>query len=251
MQCLSNPFTSPCSNQKIGDSAAYGGPPIPSGNYDKEGNSHPENDISPSPFKVAPAGAGTRCARRLGATIVRFTCLARRPVRLQLSPIGIFLLVPVGASSNVPRGNSYGPLPVFEDSQRLDIFHHTLTKKPNCGTPPAQADQGVPRTGPTVNTMLVAVEAHPYSAEKHSGMMPSATDAAITQPKIMLFSSELIQLKISAVGDLRGLRELSGRKRKFCDGRVAPKLTQVREAADTVSNASALWTRNTIGQPPR
>src|SRR4029077_12604521 len=179
------------------------------------------------------------CSAVLGDTIVRFPMPRRAPVRLPLFLMAISLLAPFGAAARPQNNFTYGPLPVFELHSGFWInLHHALYHEAKLRTSAQQADKSAKSSGPTLNTKLDA-KSTLTPAEQHIWDDAVTYYAANYAAKDLLFSTELIQLK-DQLGDFEDCDELSGRKRKFCDAGLPPKLTQVLEAAAPVYRAH-LW----------
>ena len=151
----------------------------------------------------------------------------------------LFLLAPVRMAGRPQSNSTYGPLPVFELHSGFWInLHHTLYHEARPRTASASSDKSgkisgkEPKNTPEVKLTLTAAEqkvwgdAVAYYAANYAG-------------KDLLFSTELIQLK-DQLGDFEDCDELSGRRRKFCDAGLPPKLTQILEAAAPVYRAH-LW----------
>ncbi len=176
------------------------------------------------------------CAERLGATIVRFRMPRKAPARFLLLLFAFFQLAPVGAAARPQSNFPYGPLPVFELHSGFWInLHHTLYHEARLPAAAAKPDKSGKTSGPTLNTVPDAKLAL-TSAEQHIWDDAVAYYAANYAAKDLLFSTELIQLK-DQLGDFEDCDELSGRKRKFCDAGLPPKLTQVLEAAAPIYRA--------------
>src|SRR5260370_6910130 len=153
----------------------------------------------------------------------------RAPAKFLLLLLALSPLVPVRAAAQSQNNFVYGPLPVFELHSGFWInLHHTLYHQARmrlAGAPPNQSGKA---PGPNLNT---APDAKPAltSAEQRIWEDAVAYYFAHYAAKDLLFSSELIQLK-DQLGDFEDCDELSGRKRKFCDAALPPKLTQGLEA---------------------
>jgi len=151
---------------------------------------------------------GFVCAPQTGATIVRSH--ARRP------PALFFLLFALSVPLHsrgcpVTKHFTYG-LSLSSFTAILLNLHHTLYHEAR------QAPRGVSgqkqqdlRTSAAHRAGCKPALTLPSSI---SGTMPSPTTFEL-RCQDLLFSTELIQLKISS--RFRGCDELSGRKRKFCD----------------------------------
>src|SRR6266702_3444444 len=189
-----------------------------------------------------PAPPMDLCAERLGATIVRFRMTRKAPARFPLLLLALTLLTLIGAAARPQSNFPYGPLPVFELHSGFWInLHHTLYHEARLPAAAAKPDKSGKTSGPTLNTVPDAKLAL-TSAEQHIWDDAVAYYAANYASKDVLFSTELIQLK-DQLGDFEDCDELSGRKRKFCDAGLPPKLTQVLEAAAPVYRAH-LWSEH-------
>jgi hypothetical protein len=128
----------------------------------------------------------------------------------------------------------YGPLPVFELHSGFWInlhhmlYHEARLRTTNAGSP----DKSGKSSGPTLNTTPEA-KLSLSAAEKRIWDDAVAYYVANYAAKDLLFSTELIQLK-DQLGDFEDCDELSGRRRRFCDAGLPPRLTQVLEAAAPV-----------------
>jgi hypothetical protein len=145
-----------------------------------------------------------------------------------------FLFAPARSGARAQFNSTDTPLPVFELHSGFWInLHHTLYQEARQRTaPPARQASGSKTSGPVAkstaseNPALTAAEkkawdeAVSYYAENYAN-------------KDLLFTTELIQLK-NQLGDFEDCDELSGRKRKFCDAGLSPRLAQVLEAAAPV-----------------
>src|SRR5882762_10534156 len=162
------------------------------------------------------------CSARLGATIVRFAMPRRPPARFFLL-LALSVPASIGAAAQAQNNFTYAPLPVFELHSGFWInLHHTLyheAKLRTAGSP----DKGGKTSGPTLNT---APSAKPSLSPADQRIWDDAVAyyAANYAAKDLLFSTELMQLK-DQLGDFEDCDELSGRKRKFCDAGLPPKLT--------------------------
>jgi hypothetical protein len=165
--------------------------------------------------------------------------IRRVPGRFLLFLLTLSVFAPFRAAAR-PQGNfTYGPLPVFELHSGFWInLHHALYHEAKLRTATTPPDKGVKTSGPTLNTTPDAKPAL-TSAEQRIWDDAVGYYAANYAAKDLLFSTELIQLK-DQLGDFEDCDELSGRKRKFCDAGLPPKLTQVLEAAAPVYRAH-LW----------
>jgi hypothetical protein len=151
----------------------------------------------------------------------------------------IALFAPAQTAARPQYGSAYGPLPVFELHSGFWInLHHTLYHEARQRTASPAPDKGPRSSEPALQT---APEVRPTL----SPLEQKAWDAAVAfyvsnyADKDLLFTSELIQLK-NQLSDFEDCDELSGRKRKFCDAGLPPKLTQVLEATAPVYRAH-LW----------
>lgn len=131
------------------------------------------------------------------------------------------------------------PLPVFELHSGFWInLHHTLYYEARQKKALPTGDMGSGKTAASVPK--TALGGKQVSEAEHR-----AWDEAVTYyaenyaEKDLLFSTELIELK-DQLGDFEDCDELSGRKRKFCDAGLPPKLTQILEVAAPVYRAH-LW----------
>jgi hypothetical protein len=132
------------------------------------------------------------------------------------------------------------PLPVFELHSSFWInLHHTLyyEARQKRAFLSREASGGKPAAS-TVKPVLSSTQTL-SEAEKKAWDDSVTYYVANYADKDLLFSTELIQLK-DQLGDFEDCDELSGRKRKFCDAGLPPKLTQVLEAAAPVYRAH-LW----------
>jgi hypothetical protein len=165
--------------------------------------------------------------------------IRRVPGRFLLFLLTLSVFAPFRAAAR-PQGNfTYGPLPVFELHSGFWInLHHALYHEAKLRTATTPPDKGVKTSGPTLNTTPDAKPAL-TSAEQRIWDDAVGYYAANYAAKDLLFSTELIQLK-DQLGDFEDCDELSGRKRKFCDAGLPPKLTQILEAAAPVYRAH-LW----------
>jgi hypothetical protein len=164
--------------------------------------------------------------------------MRRRAHKVSTILLLAFSLPAPARSGARPQFNSTDtPLPVFELHSGFWInLHHVLYQEARQRTAQAsrQASGSSPsgmatKSAPSTNSALTATEkkawdeAVSYYAENYAS-------------KDLLFTTELIQLK-NQLGDFEDCDELSGRKRKFCDAGLPPKLTQVLEAAAPVYRA--------------
>src|SRR5260370_14654189 len=148
------------------------------------------------------------------------------------------VFVPGRAAGQSQRNYTYGPLRVFELHSGFWInLHHTLYHDAKLRTA-GSLDKGSKTSGPTLN---IAPGAKPSLSPADQGIWDDAVAyyAANYAAKDLLFSTELIQLK-DQLGDFEDCDELSGRKRKFCDAGLPPKLTQILAAAAPVYRTH-LW----------
>lgn len=163
--------------------------------------------------------------------------MARRAHRVSVFLVLAFSLLAPARTGARPQFNSTDtPLPVFELHSGFWInLHHTLYQEARKRTAsrPANSSRISPgpdtKSAPSTSPALTAAEkraweeAISYYAENYAN-------------KDLLFTTELIQLK-NQLGDFEDCDELSGRKRKFCDAGLPPRLTQVLEAAAPVYRA--------------
>ena len=147
----------------------------------------------------------------------------------------VVLLLSGRAEADPQYGSTYGPLPVFELHSGFWInLHHTLYHEAKQHT--ASSQDKNPKSSEPV------LDATPDAKLTLTATERAAWDAAIAfyianyAKKDLLFTTELIQLK-DQLGDFEDCDELSGRKRKFCDAGLPPKLTQLLEAAAPVYRA--------------
>jgi hypothetical protein len=149
-----------------------------------------------------------------------------------------FSLLAPGRSGARPQFNSTdAPLPVFELHSGFWInLHHTLYQEARLRT--AQASR--PANGSRISGP--ETKSTPSTSPALTAAEKKAWDDAVSYyaenyaSKDLLFTTELIQLK-NQLGDFEDCDELSGRKRKFCDAGLPPRLTQVLEAAAPVYRA--------------
>src|SRR5438445_6419075 len=128
-------------------------------------------------------------------------------------------------------------LPVFELHSGFWInLHHTLYHEARQRTAPgpreATADRAsapTTKTAPAAKVPLTAAEQKAWdeAVGYYSGNYAN---------KDLLFTTELIELK-DQLGYFEDCDELSGRKRKFCDAGLPPRLTQILEAVAPVYRA--------------
>jgi hypothetical protein len=176
---------------------------------------------------------------RLGATIMR---LNMRPAHCQK----LFLLLAFAPLLTPPRamaqqsGSAYGPLPVFELHSGFWInLHHTLYyEAKQRQTSPAPAEKTNANSTPKLKTMRDAA-ATLSAAERTTWDAAVSFYTANYADKDLLFNNDLILLK-NQLEDFEDCDELSGTRKKTCDAGLAPKLTQVLEAAAPVYR-SHLW----------
>jgi hypothetical protein len=136
-------------------------------------------------------------------------------------------------------GSTYGPLPVFELHSGFWInLHHTLYHEARLRSASGAKDQSAKNSEP-------ALKMAPDVKSALAALEQQAWDSAIAfyvsnfAEKDLLFTTELIQLK-DQLSDFEDCDELSGKRRRFCDAGLPPKLTQVLEAAAPVYRAH-LW----------
>ena len=166
-------------------------------------------------------------------------------MRLQ-APRGCLLLLlvlclhgPAAHARDQQSNSTEIPLPVFELHSGFWInLHHTLYYEARLKKALPTGDVSAGPAGSAPKRTLSSKQPVGEAEQK-------AWDEAVTYyaenyaEKDLLFSSELIQLK-DQLGDFEDCDELSGRKRKFCDAGLPPKLTQVLETAAPVYRAH-LW----------
>ena len=152
--------------------------------------------------------------------------------------VTIALFTPVQTEARPQYGSTYGPLPVFELHSGFWInLHHTLYHEARLRAASVAKDKSSKKSEPDLKTV-------PDVQNKLAAPERQAWDAAVAfyvsnyAEKDLLFSTELVQLK-NQLSDFEDCDELSGRKRKFCDAGLPPKLTQVLEAAAPVYRAHA------------
>jgi len=160
---------------------------------------------------------------------------ARLLLLLVLSPF-----IPDGVSGQTQNNFGYGPLPVFELHSGFWInLHHTLYHEAKLRASKAElADKNARNTASPQDT-APETKLTLSPEEKRVWEDAVAYYAANYAAKDLLFSTELTQLK-DQLGDFEDCDELSGRKRKFCDAGLPPKLTQVLESAAPIYRAH-LW----------
>jgi hypothetical protein len=163
----------------------------------------------------------------------------RAPVRVLLFLIGIAALGSAPVSAKAQNNYAEGSLPVFELHSGFWInLHHMLYHDAKLKTTPVSADSTAKSSGPTLKTTPSAKSTLTVE-EQRTWDDAVAYYVANYASKDLLFSTELIELK-DQLGDFEDCDELSGKKRKFCDAGLPPKLTQVLEAAAPVYRAH-LW----------
>jgi hypothetical protein len=144
------------------------------------------------------------------------------------------LLAPTHSRARPQFNSTDTPLPVFELHSGFWInLHHTLYQeaRQRTGSPARQASGS--------RTSGAAVKSSPSTNPPLTPEEKRAWDDAVNYyaenyaSKDLLFTTELIQLK-NQLGDFEDCDELSGRKRKFCDAGLSPRLAQVLEAAAPV-----------------
>jgi hypothetical protein len=151
--------------------------------------------------------------------------------------LALCLLAPGRLAAHPQSIFTEASLPVFELHSGFWInLHHTLyheARQRTAASPrEATADKGsapATKTAPAAKVPLTA-------AEQKAWDEAVAYYAANYANKDLLFTTELIELK-DQLGDFEDCDELSGRKRKFCDAGLPPRLTQVLEAAAPVYRA--------------
>jgi hypothetical protein len=163
----------------------------------------------------------------------------RSPARFLLFLFVVSVLAPIRAAAKPQSNFNEAPLPVFELHSGFWInLHHTLYHEARLKTAPASADSTGKTAGPTIKTAPGAKESL-TPAEQRTWDDAVAYYAANYATKDLLFSTELTELK-NQLGDFEDCDELSGRKRKFCDAGLPPKLTQVLETVAPIYRAH-LW----------
>jgi len=155
----------------------------------------------------------------------------------------LFLLLlqglPARASSQQTNSTEL-PLPVFELHSGFWInLHHTLYSEARQKKALSSRDVSNRKNAASVAKSTVASKQAVTEAEQRAWDEAVSYYADNYAAKDLLFSTELIQLK-DQLGDFEDCDELSGRKRKFCDAGLPPKLTQILEAAAPVYRAH-LW----------
>jgi hypothetical protein len=161
--------------------------------------------------------------------------MARRAHKVSPLLVLAFSLFAPARSGARPQFNSTDtPLPVFELHSGFWInLHHVLyqearqravqlSRQANSSKISGPAAKSAPSSNPALTPAERKTwdEAVGYYAENYAN-------------KDLLFTTELIQLK-NQLGDFEDCDELSGRKRKFCDAGLPPRLAQVLEAAAPV-----------------
>jgi hypothetical protein len=154
--------------------------------------------------------------------------------------LGLSLIGPVSSAARPQSNSAEISLPVFELHSSFWInLHHTLyyeaRRKKKSTSREGKGDKN-PSSAPKP-----ALAVTPPLAEAEQKEWDDAVGYYVANyaDKDLLFSTELIQLK-DQLGDFEDCDELSGRKRKFCDAGLPPKLTQVLEGAAPVYRAR-LW----------
>lgn len=175
---------------------------------------------------------------RTDATIVWLAMGHRAHKVSPLLLVAFSLLAPARGGARPQYTSTEAPLPVFELHSGFWInLHHMLYQEARQRTVSLsrQPSGSKSSSGPAIKSTL-STDPALTTAEK------KAWDEAITYyaenyaNKDLLFTTELIQLK-NQLGDFEDCDELSGRKRKFCDAGLPPRLTQVLEAAAPVYRA--------------
>jgi len=159
----------------------------------------------------------------------------------------LFLLVlslhwPVGRATAAAAQSNYNeaPLPVFELHSGFWInLHHSLYYEARQRKTLSAREVSNGKSATPAANLLLAAKQTVGQAEQKAWDEAVAYYAENYAEKDLLFSTELIQLK-DQLGDFEDCDELSGRKRKFCDAGLPPKLTQILEAAAPVYRAH-LW----------
>jgi hypothetical protein len=150
--------------------------------------------------------------------------------------VTLALLALPRAEADPQSGSTYGPLPVFELHSGFWInLHHTLYHEARQRAASATRDKSAKSSEPNLKT---APDVKPVLSAPEQAAWDAAVAFYVSKyaDKDLLFTTELIQLK-DQLGDFEDCDELSGRKRKFCDAGLPPKLTQVLEAAAPVYRA--------------
>lgn len=136
--------------------------------------------------------------------------------------------------------SAYGPLPVFELHSGFWInLHHTLYYEAKLRENPAasseKAGPGTPIKLKTMRDSGLALS----SAERQAWDGSVAYYLANYANKDLLFNTDLMLLK-NQLGDFEDCDELSGKRKKTCDGGLPSRLTEILEAAAPVYRAH-LW----------
>src|SRR5690348_3746419 len=147
------------------------------------------------------------------------------------------VLVPARVIDRAKNNFTEPQLPVFELHSGFWInLHHTLyheaRQRTALSSREASADKAsapTTKTAPAAKVALTAAEQKAWD---------EAVDyyASNYANKDLLFTTELIELK-DQLGYFEDCDELSGRKRKFCDAGLPPRLTQILEAVAPVYRA--------------
>jgi hypothetical protein len=178
------------------------------------------------------------CEAALGATIVRFD-MRPASTRTVFFFLALALLSP-GVASAQQSSSSYGPLPVFELHSGFWInLHHMLYYEARQRTNPANAPQKDTSPPPTKLKTMKDLGAALTPAERQAWDSSVAYYVANYAEKDLLFNTDLMLLK-NQLGDFEDCDELSGKKKKSCDGGLPLKITQVLETAAPVYRAH-LW----------
>jgi hypothetical protein len=173
----------------------------------------------------------------VGATIVRFDMRRKPQKSAHFFLLALCLLAPEHLAAHPQSIFTEASLPVFELHSGFWInLHHTLyheAKQRTASSPSeASADKA---SAPTIKT-APAAKVPLTAAEQKAWDEAVGYYAGNYANKDLLFTTELIELK-DQLGYFEDCDELSGRKRKFCDAGLPPRLTQVLEAAAPVYRA--------------
>ncbi len=151
--------------------------------------------------------------------------------------LALCLLVPDRLAAHPQSIFTEAPLPVFELHSGFWInLHHTLYHEARQRTTPSPREATADKaSAPTIKT-APAAKVPLTAAEQKAWDEAVGYYAASYANKDLLFTTELIELK-DQLGYFEDCDELSGRKRKFCDAGLPPRLAQVLEAAAPVYRA--------------
>ena len=145
--------------------------------------------------------------------------------------LAFLLLAPARGGDRTQYSSTETPLPVFELHSGFWInLHHTLYQQARQRTASASREANGSRASGPATKATPAASPVLTAAEKKAWEEAVSYYAENYANKDLLFTTELIQLK-NQLGDFEDCDELSGRKRKFCDAGLPPRLTQVLEAA--------------------